>query len=274
MLFGPYGGAAGRAVAEVAGRHGVLMWNHSSADDVVARPFVVTLPTPASKYLVGALEFAAERGCFHALVAVSDTRFGAAVARGAETWVRGRGMDASILHIAPGQWVAHRSEILSSAVQGNLVAMCGVLRDDIETVAGLRDHGEGSSLIAAVGAGVQEFGRALSSQAEGVIGPSQWEPEDASVDVGPRSSGMVAAYRDLHGSSPDYLAVQAWSCGVLCEAAVEEVGPEPEHLWSWAVGFEGRTAYGDFRLDPVGRQGGHRLRLVRWDASGNRKLLA
>ncbi|MDP9227114.1 MAG: ABC transporter substrate-binding protein [Actinomycetota bacterium] len=273
LLFGPYGGAAGRAVSELAGRPGVLIWNHSSSDDDVARPFVVTLPTPASKYLVGAVELAAEQGCLHALVAVSDTRFGVAVARGAERCATAREMDASVLYVAPGQWVTRRPEILSYAAQGSLVALCGALRDDIETVAALRDRGEGPSVIAAVGAGVHEFGRALGSRAEGVIGPSQWEPEDTSADVGPSSSRMVAAYRDLHGSSPDYLAVQAWSCGVLAEAALDQVGPEPEDLWSWAMRFDGRTAYGDFRLDSEGRQVGHRLRLVRWDARRNRKLL-
>jgi branched-chain amino acid transport system substrate-binding protein len=271
LLFGPY---AGRAVAQVAGRPGVLMWNHSSSDDDVARPFVVTLPTPASKYLVGAVELAAERGCLQALVAVSDTRFGAAVARGAEPCARALGMDASVLYVTPRQWAARRSEILSYDALGNMVALCGALRDDIETVAALRDRGNGSSLIAAVGAGVQEFGRALGNRAEGVIGPSQWEPEDTSTDVGPRSSRMVAAYRDRHGSSPDYLAVQAWSCGVLAEEAMEQVGPKPEDLWSWAMRFDGRTAYGHFRLDAEGRQVGHRLRLVRWNARENRRLLA
>lgn len=274
LLFGPYGGAAGRAAAELAGRPGVLMWNHSSSDDDVARRFVVTLPTPASRYLIGAVELAAERGCSNALIAANDTRFGAAVARGAHQWATGHGMKASVLSIAPGEWRSRRSEILSQSTEGSLVALCGELRDDIETVAALRDYGEGPSVIAAVGAGVTEFGRVLGSRAAGVIGPSQWEPEDRSAEVGPSASRMVAAYRDLYSSSPDYLAIQAWACGVLAEAAVDHAGTEPGDLWRWASRFVGRTAYGDFRLDSDGRQIGHRLRLVRWDARANRKLLA
>ncbi len=200
---------------------------------------------PASQYLVGAVELAAERGCSHALVAVNE-------------------LDASVLYIAPGQWGSHRPEILSHAAPGNLVALCGSLRDDIETVAALRDRGEGSSVIAAVGAGVHEFGRALGSRVGGVIGPSQWESEDTFADVSPNASRMVAAYRALHGSSLDYLAVQAWSCGALAEAGVDQVGLEPEDLWSWARRFVGRTAYGDFRLDSEGRQVGHRVALLVW----------
>ena len=185
LLFGPYGGAAGRAVASLAGQSGVLIWNHSSSDDEVARRYVVTLPTPASKYLVGAVDLAFQRGCSHALIAASNTRFGAAVARGAKHCATAHGIGVTVLYIPPGRWKSRRSEIVSRAARRNLIALCGGLRDDIETVAALRDHDKQASVIAAVGAGVQEFGRALKSGAQGVIGPSQWEPDDSPVDIGP-----------------------------------------------------------------------------------------
>lgn len=273
LHFGPYGGAAGRAAAELTKRPGVLIWNHSSSDDEVARPFVVTLPTPASKYLVDAVELAVERDCSDALIAASDTRFGTAVARGALRCASAHGMEASVLLIAPGHWPSRQSDIMSHATAGRLVALCGELRDDIETVSELRAHGE-PSLIAAVGAGVHEFGRALGSRAEDVIGPSQWEPDDSLADIGPRAEQMTTAFGDRYGSSPDYLAIQGWACGALAEAAVDSVGTGPEDLWRWVMRFEGRTGYGHFRLDHEGRQVGHRLRLVQWGANGNRQVLA
>jgi ABC-type branched-subunit amino acid transport system substrate-binding protein len=249
------------------------IWNHSSSDDEVARRFVITLPTRASKYLIGAIELAAGRGCSETLIVASDTRFAATVATGAERRAIARGMRVSSLYIPPREWVARRSEIVSRVATVDLVLLCGALHDDIETVAALRDRGESNRSIAAVGAGVREFGRALGPLAEGVIGPSQWEPEEATVDVGPRSSTMVMGYRERYGRSPDYLAIQAWACGALAEEAVDRVGPKPDDQWTWASRFPGRTAYGDFRLDQKGRQVGHELRLVEWDAAGNRHVL-
>ena len=45
ILFGPYGSAAGRAVASLAHERGVLVWNHGAAAGDVARAGVITLHT-------------------------------------------------------------------------------------------------------------------------------------------------------------------------------------------------------------------------------------
>ena len=51
FVLGPYGSDSARAVA--AARPGAVVWNHgAAADDVQRLPGVVSVPSPASRYLV------------------------------------------------------------------------------------------------------------------------------------------------------------------------------------------------------------------------------
>ena len=51
FVLGPYGSDSARAVA--AARTGAVVWNHgAAADDVQRLPGVVSVPSPASRYLV------------------------------------------------------------------------------------------------------------------------------------------------------------------------------------------------------------------------------
>jgi ABC-type branched-subunit amino acid transport system substrate-binding protein len=62
LLVGPYGRSTGLEVTSAAQRTGTIVWNNGCSADEVARPMVVTLPTPSSHYLMGAVELATTRG--------------------------------------------------------------------------------------------------------------------------------------------------------------------------------------------------------------------
>jgi ABC-type branched-subunit amino acid transport system substrate-binding protein len=218
ILFGPYGSAAGRAVASLAQKRGVLVWNHGAAADDVARAGVITLPTPASGYLVKVVEFAWARGCTSAVLLEAGTPFTKTVADGASARASSLGMTVERHHL--GRKAGPRQPVEAVASKGRTVLLCGSLQDDIDGVAALRAARSEPCLVAALGAGVAAFGAALGERAVGVVGPSQWEPDAAPVDIGPISTEAVALYRGRYGESPDYVAIQAWASGVLAEAAL------------------------------------------------------
>lgn len=273
ILFGPYGRASGVAASSFARASGRVLWNHGASADEAAGPPVVTLPTPASRYLHGVVDLAAVRGCRSLVIAANEAPFGRAVAGGGAPRAAAAGMAVRLLPVVPGGWEAHHDEFIASAGGDAAVVLCGRLEDDVAAVAALRGAGAAPRVLAAVGAGVGRFGEALGPDARGVVGPSQWEPDDRPVDAGPSPEEVVDRYRDRHGGSPDYLAVQAWAAGVLAAAALAEAGPDPEATWRWALGFRGSTAYGGFALTPEGRQVGHQLRLIEWGSDGRRHLI-
>lgn len=263
-------GVAASAYVRSSGR---VLWNHGASADEAGGPLVVSLPTPASRYLEGAVDLAAARGCRSLVIAATAGPFGRTVAGGGAARAAGAGMPVRLIPVAPGARDAHHDELIAAAEEGAAVLLCGRLEDDVAGVAAVRAAGAEPPLLAAVGAGVGRFGEALGSDARGVVGPGQWERDDRPVDLGPSSHEVVTRYRDRYGASPDYVAVQAWAAGVLAAAALAEVGPDPEATWRWAVAFRGRTAYGGFALGSEGRQVGHDLRLVGWSPDGRRHVL-
>ena len=70
ILLGPYGSNLVRAVIPVMTGSGKLLWNHGGSTDDLAHTMVVPLPAPASTYLTGAVEIAAEMGTEEILLAV------------------------------------------------------------------------------------------------------------------------------------------------------------------------------------------------------------
>ncbi len=61
LLFSPYGSVLTLAVAEVAERHGRVLWNHGGSSDALEQrgyQSVVTLLSPASRYFVSVLDMA------------------------------------------------------------------------------------------------------------------------------------------------------------------------------------------------------------------------
>jgi branched-chain amino acid transport system substrate-binding protein len=111
--------------------------------------------------------------------------------------------------------------------------------------------------------------------AEGVIGPSQWEPGVRHDNIaGPDSAWFLSEYRARFQHLPDYPAVQAFAAGVVFMECFRVAGSlEDERLLAAARAIDLTTLFGRFRLDPTtGRQVGHQMLLVQWQ-DGQKRVL-
>jgi branched-chain amino acid transport system substrate-binding protein len=120
--------------------------------------------------------------------------------------------------------------------------------------------------LAAVAAGVRAFADELGELAEGVLGPSQWEPA-------PGSEWFLHAFQERLGHVPEYTAAGAYATGLVIEECIRRADSlDDRRLRDAAAGLDFETFYGRFRIDPeTGRQLGHAVVLVRW--RGRRKLV-
>jgi ABC-type branched-subunit amino acid transport system substrate-binding protein len=124
-----------------------------------------------------------------------------------------------------------------------------------------------------VAAGVRAFQEELGDAAEGIIGPSQWEPGIDLADlVGPDSPWFVASFRSRFGYVPDYIAAGSFATGIVLAECIQHAGSlDDDALHGAASQLDIATLYGRFRMDPAsGRQVGHRMLLVEW--RGGRKV--
>jgi hypothetical protein len=165
LLVGPYGSDLVDEAARWAAERGRVLWNHGgSADEVERLPGVVSVPSPASRYLGSVLESLAESlpGA-RVLVAAGRGLFGRSAALGAGEAVDRLGMTL-VGTVAP--------EEVPEASDADVVLAVGTFADDVELVRRLRAR---PAAVAAVAAGISLFGPTLGPAAEGILGPSQWE---------------------------------------------------------------------------------------------------
>ncbi len=271
LLIGPYGSDLTRAVASTACQHGRLLWNHGGAADEVYRRsgFVVGILTPVSRYFAGLLEMVGRMEPPVARAVIIRRRsssFGRLAARGAEAM----GRQAGISMTSP-TYSSVRDDLpkLMSELQRrslDLILSAGAFEDECALARGLVAAGVRARAFALTAVAMHEFGQLLGAEAEGFLGPSQWEPGAAyAVDFGP-GSAEVARRIHAQGAAADYPAAQAYAACLIAQRCLEEAGSaDDEALWRAACSLDCTTFFGRFKIDPkTGLQVGHEMVWVQW----------
>ncbi len=287
ILLGPYSSVLTLAACDVAERHGAVLWNHGGASDrIYEQGFrcCVGVLAPASRYLVGLVDLLLERdrklgrGPGPRRVAILHAQrgtFPAAVAAGLEEEVSRRGSRVVLkrAYQVPGtDFPALLDEV--EAAGPDLVAGVGRIQDDLALAREARSRGLRAEAVALVAAGVAEFGRELGDQAEGFMGPSQWEPAASyTPEYGPTADRLAHTHPGFASGEADYAMAQAYAAGLVAARCVEQAGSlEAGALREAASTLDFTTFYGRFRIDPdTGRQVGRSVVIVQWQ--GGRKAV-
>ena len=264
-MLGPYGGDCTRAVARAAG--GAVVWNHgAAADDVQRLPGVVSVCSPASRYLVAlARAVVALRAGARVVVVAARGPFGRLAREGLEREARSLGVS-----IAASFSFADTPERIT-AVGADAVLACGPLERELELLRALRMRAP-QTVLGGVSPALSAFPARLGQDPEGLLPVAQWHPGlGADPRLGPRSSEVVGEAR-ARGVKLDYVGAQAYAAALIA-AHCRELAPDNPRASAYML----RTAtfYGAFELDPAsGIQRGHRLCVVRWRAGRQELLLA
>ena len=292
LLFSPYSSVLAIAAAEVAERHGRLLWNHGGSSDALEQrgwQRVVTVLSPASRYFGPVLEMATQAarlaGCPLQTVALlhgASGTFPQAVIAGARAHAASLGlqivMDATY-PLAPrdplslarerGPGGEGLSGLLAqlARLQPDLILGVGTTDADLTFAQELRRERVQPTLCALVAAPIERFHEVLGPDADGFCGPSQWEPTlQGQPDLGPTSSQFSHDFRQRFGLEPDYPAAQAYAAGLIAARCVEIAGSfDDDALRQAAAALDLSTFYGRFRLDPrSGQQVGHTMVVAQW----------
>jgi branched-chain amino acid transport system substrate-binding protein len=298
LLFGPYGSVLAIAAAEVAERHGRVLWNHGGSSDALEQrgwQRVVTLLSPASRYFVPVLDMAVRHARMAgrpirtvALLHGASGTFPQAVIAGARAHAARLGLDIVLDEpyppASPAPPVAPTPQPPAPCVGGGglpqlvsrlrslapgLVLGVGTTEADLAFARALRARRVPTTTIALVAAPIELFREALGPDADGFCGPSQWEPTlHGQLDLGPTSGQFCDDFRRRFGLAPDYPAAQAYAAGLIAAHCVEIAGSFDDDALRLAAGsLDLTTFYGRFRLDPrTGQQAGHAMVVAQWQA--------
>jgi branched-chain amino acid transport system substrate-binding protein len=281
ILLGPYSSSLTMAVAEIAEENKKLLWNHGgSSDDIYKHGwrYVIGVASPASEYLRTLPRWLAREVPGFSRICVLYS------GRGTFAWQVARGILESALpvarhsvHLVPVNipWENHDPIFgVLSGIAPEVVVLVGSFQDEFSLMQTRRCWPRTVSAVAAVAAGVRAFAD-LGEIADGVLGPSQWEPGTTFPDiVGPTSDWFLDRFQSQFNLPPDYIAAASFATGVILTECIRRTTYlDDEELRNTACDLDCNTFYGRFCIDSrSGKQMGHRVLLVRWK-SGHRVVL-
>ncbi len=268
FVLGPYGSDSARAVA--AARRGAIVWNHgAAADDVQRLPGVVSVASPASRYLValGRAVAALRPAATIALVTASG-RFARFAREALERACPALGLRV----LAHFSFRDPPAAIAAAGAGADAILACGPVGAEVALFRALARLAPGT-LRGGVSPGLAAFPVLLGGDPEGLLAPVQWHPGTrTSPELGPGSAELVADARASALGELDYVAAQAYAAALIAGRCLERCPDDPLGA---ARRLRTTTFFGAFELDPVtGLQRGHRLSVVRWDRARQELLLA
>jgi branched-chain amino acid transport system substrate-binding protein len=251
ILLGPYGSGLVRRVAATVCGASRLLWNHGGAADDLARPGLVSVPAPASTYLVPLVTLCRRRRVESVLLVRGSEPFARQVIEGAEHEAATMGLPVRLAELASWR--------VPTTLAGSGVLIASTFDQDVEAVRRIRTGGVEVELIGCVAAGIHEFQARLGPLAEGVLAPAQWVNRDRPVEVGPGAAAFARRFQARTGWIPDYPAAQAAATGWLAAEAIRR-GLGADEVQRWRT----TTLLGGFALDASWRQFGYTPVVVQW----------
>ena len=281
ILLGPYSSSLTASAVEIAEEQKKILWNYGGSSDEIfshGRRYLVGIASPASDYLRELPRRLAEEfsGLSRICVLYSGSgTFGWQVARGIlrSAFTVGR----HTVHLVPLNvpWENHDTILgILSGIGPEIVVLAGSFQDELSLMRTRSRWTSTVRVVAAVAAGLRDFSAELAQIADGVLGPSQWEPGIGFPDIiGPSSDWFMDYFQRQFGQMPDYIAAGSFATGlVLTECIRRASSLGDEKLRNTASDVDCNTFYGRFRIDSrSGMQTGHRTLLIRWQ--GGQKIL-
>ncbi|HLE26300.1 MAG TPA: amino acid ABC transporter substrate-binding protein [Thermodesulfobacteriota bacterium] len=276
VLIGPYSSGLTLSAAPIVDKYKKILWNHGgSSDEIFEKGFryIVSTTSPASKYLHGIIDMVRtidKEAKKIALIQADDSGFSTNVAEGAKRYGKEKGFQVTNFKYQSG--TKDFSFLLNNVKQNNpdIILSAGRAEDDLILAKQILEHKVVAKAIGLVVAGIKHFKEQLGKDAEGFLGPTQWERGiKIKPDFGPTPEEFFKRFKETYGKEPDYPAAQGYNIGLVIQKGIEESGTlEDISIRETAGRTQFRTFYGDFKIDPVtGNQIGHKMVIVQWQGS-------
>jgi branched-chain amino acid transport system substrate-binding protein len=280
VLLGPYSSRLTRVAAPIAEQAGMLMVNHGGADDDIFSShhrLIVGVLSPASDYFNGFVHLVAGLKLWRKRLAIvrTTTGFSNAIAGGLERecnerYARRKGVRIRVKYAGRFDPASTPATLFPALRRNRVNALlsAGSYEHDLAVMRAITQSPLNIPVLGCIAAGVARFRTDLGEEAEGLIGPSQWEDQvQFRPELGPTPREFL---RGMRAHTPnivcDYPAAQAYAAALLTKAAAEIAQSlEASKIREAFSDLRTNTFFGDFSIDRVtGRQIGHRMLLVQW----------
>ena len=275
FLFSPYSSALVATAAIVSEQYGRVMLTTGSAEERIfqlGNKNLFQLYSPASQYLVGALEALKEKNPKAQLAFVyEDDPFSKAVTQAAREVAKKAGMSI-VLDEAYAPSTLGFAPLINKVIASKADALVGGGHYADGAMLARQLHEQNASLkwvtllVAPEAAKFAELGDA----AVGITVPSQWAPEVTfKPDFGPTAQEFSRRFADKYKIGADYRAAGGYATGLLLAHAIAQAGSIEQTKVAAALNrMDVTTMFGRTRFSTApkdhGLQLAHSMVLAQW----------
>jgi len=291
FLISPYSSGLTDAAAVIAEQYAQVMITTGAASDATymkGYKSIYQLYTPASRYLTGAVDLLGNLDPTAKKIAFvyENDKFSTDVVNAAKTYAEGKGYEV-VLFEGYDSGTADFAPFINKITGANpdVIMGGGHFADGSTFAKQLYEKQVAVKFISLLVAPPELKFADIGDAAEGVIGPSQWEPQanytEASAKAagvawyGPSVADFVSAYKTKHGEDPAYHAAGGYAAGLILQKAIETAGSiEPDKIKAALDAMDLMTCYGRVKFNTTaearGLQTTHEMVYIQWqkDASG------
>jgi branched-chain amino acid transport system substrate-binding protein len=268
LLLSPYGSPATIAASEVSEQYKyVMIACAASSEKVYSRgyQYLFGIYAPADRFCIGFLDVLARRGMTRAAIVYEQSAFHESIYTGFLRWAAIFGVDVVYSQGFPA--AASRFETIVDKLKiGNPDAL--VLTSyppqgyDFIRVMQKADY-RPPAFFMTITPVHPDFYVKAGRFAEGVFGPSHWEPIESIPFQGTKQ--FVHDFKQRTGHLPSYHATAAYSACLLLERAVKETKSlDHDKLREVIFRLDTVSILGRFKVDETGQQVGHNPMLIQW----------
>lgn len=276
LVFSPYGTPLTLAASEVSEQNRrVMLACAASGEKIWDRGFkyVFGVYALAKRYFIGMLDLMAREGLETVTIIHEDSPFNVDVADGVEDWAKRFGLTVTVrksfVH-GVSELPALMGSVVEADAHGLIVAAypqdCYRILD-LMKAARFKPRAVGMT-IAPIH---PDFYKQVGPFAEGIMGPSQWEPDERIPFPGTRK--FIDDFRSFARKQPSYHAGSAYAACQIMEKAVTTLGElTPDKLRDFILALDTVTVIGRFKVDHQGTQIGHNPILIQWQ-NGKKEIV-
>ena len=276
LVFSPYGTPLTLEASKVSEKNKMVMLACAASGEQIWErkyKYVFGVYALAKRYFVGLLDLMAREGFEKLVILHEDSPFHQDVAAGTVLWAKRFGINISLK--AP--FTNAESEfpgLLEKAIEVNAdgLIVSAYSQECYQFLDLMKKKKYRPKVLALTIAPIHpEFYQKAGRIAEGVFGPSQWEPDERIPFPGTNKfiDGFVAYAKKV----PSYHAGSAYAASQIIESAITQTKSlDHNRIREYIRAMDTVTVIGRFKVDHKGKQIGHNPIMIQWQ-KGDKEIV-
>ena len=276
LVLSPYGTPLTLVASEVSEKHGyVMLASGASGEKIWARGYknVFGMYATADRYFMGLLDLMARNGLKSVAVLYENSSFNIDVAAGIESWAKRFGLNMAF---SKG-YQSGKTDLPGLLSEARAVNPDGIMLSaypaDAYLLLNLMEQAKYRPKVVGItiAPSYPDFHKAAGNMAEGVFGPSQWEPDERIPFPGTKN--FITDYKSFTDIIPSYHSGSSYaSCQIIEKAITYNKSFDQKKIRDFISTLDTVTVIGRFKVDHTGKQIGHNPLLIQWQ-NGEKQIV-